>query len=163
APHWAQETKTISPTTLQAWETIWPVDPTSFSALGVHSPKVNIRPARTNEWNLTVQTALPLKSALTVSYVGTRVGNEIGQNQSYNEATIGAHTSIDADRPLAPLLGQIYLIENLGKFWYHSLQTKLERRFSSGVSFTFSYSYSRNMLDKVSDGETSVPIPFAPD
>jgi hypothetical protein len=159
-PHWSLESKTISPTTLQNWQTLWPSNPSSFASFQIYAPLGNIRPARTHEWNISVQTALPLKTALTLSYVGTRVGNEVGAQQD-NEASIGLHSNIQADRPY-PAYSGIQVYQNLGSNWYNALQTKLERRFADGLSFSFSYSFSRNMADNLPNCETCSLVPYSP-
>lgn len=159
-PHWSSEALTVATTALQRWETVWPADPTSFGAFTVNAPLYNIRPARTHEWNATIQTALPFRSALTLSYVGTRVNNEIAANL-LNEASVGFHSNIQADRPF-PQFASIQTYQNLGKNWYHALQTKVERRFTSGLSFILSYSFSRSMAENLPDCETCALLPYSP-
>ncbi len=159
-PFWTIESQTIGLTTLQNWQTMWPANPSAFTAFQVYAPAYNIRPARTHEWNVSLQTALPFKSALTVSYVGTLVGNEVGADQ-YNEATIGPHKNLQADRPHPAYYGvQVY--HNFGRNWYNGLQTKIERRFDAGLAFTFAYSYSRSMESNTPDCETCSLIPYSP-
>ena len=69
-PHWSSESQSFRLTTLQNWQTAWSNDPSKFGTFQVYSPLYNIRPARTEEWNISLQTALPFKTALTLSYVG---------------------------------------------------------------------------------------------
>lgn len=160
-PHWSLESLSFSPTALQRWETLWPATPTTFGPGTIYAPAHNLRPARTHEWNLSVQTALPSRTALTVAYVGTLVGNEVGV-RNYNEASIGLHSNLQADRPF-PAFAGIQINENFGRNWYHAVQTKVERRFSGGLSFTFSYSFSRSMMSNTPDCETCALVPFSPD
>ena len=162
-PHWSLESKTIGPSTLQNWQTLWPADPSNFTAFQIYAPLDNIRPARTHEWNVSVQSALPFKTALTLSYVGTRVPNEIGAFQ-YNEAPIGFNANVQANRPF-PAYSGIQVYQNLGESWYHALQTKVERRFADGLSFTFAYSFSRSLSQDLpfgTGGETDSLVPYSP-
>jgi hypothetical protein len=159
-PHWAAESKTLSTSTLQPWETFWPNDPTQFGPFQVYAPMYNVRPARTHEWNISVQSALPFKSALTVSYVGTRVSGEFAAKQ-YNDATIGPHANIQADKP-NPAFSGIQIYQNLGHGWYNALQTKLERRFSAGLTYSFAYSFSRSMADSLPDSEFASLLSYSP-
>lgn len=159
-PVWTLENQTFGLKTLQDWKTAWPSDPMHFTAFQVYAPAHNIRPARTSEWNVSVETGLPFKSALTVSYVGTRVGNEVGAMQ-YNEAPIGANADIQVNRP-NPAFSGVQIYKNFGKNWYNGLQTKLNRRFSNGLAFTFSYSFSRSMEANTPDCETCSLIPGSP-
>jgi hypothetical protein len=162
-PFWGQDTLTFSATQLQPWNTAFSSDPNAFGIFAIgESQDPALKPARTQEWNVTIQTALPLKTALTLSYVGTSVGREIG-NVPYNYPTIGPHANIQADRPI-PGLSTIQRLENDAHTWYHGLQAKFERRFSAGVSYTFSYSFSKslgqNNNNNVDEGGTI--IAYAP-
>ena len=131
-------------TQLQNWQTVWSSDPNSYGIFSIgESQDPRIRPARTNEWNLAVQTSLPMQTALSVSYAGTKVDRDLVYIP-YNAPPIGPNANLQADRP-DPLLSSISRLENFGRAWYHALQTKLERRFASGVAFTLSYSFSRSM------------------
>jgi hypothetical protein len=158
-PFWGVESLSYSLTQLQNWQTVWSSDPNSYGIFSIgESQDPRIRPARTNEWNLAVQTALPMQMALSVSYVGTKVDRDLVYIP-YNAPPIGPNANLQADRP-DPLLSSISRLENFGRAWYHALQTKLERRFASGVAFTFSYSFSRSMTlgdNGVDEGTTILP------
>jgi hypothetical protein len=160
-PHWSLESRTLSTTTLQPWETFWPNDPTQFGPFQVYAPIYNVKPARTHEWNISVQSALPFKSALTLSYVGTRVTGDFAAKQ-YNDATVGFHANIQADKP-NPAFSGIQVYQNLGTGWYNALQTKLERRFAAGLTYSFAYSFSRSMADGLPDCETCGLLSYSPD
>ena len=160
-PHWSSESQSFGTGTLQNWQTAWSNDPSKFGTFQVYSPLYNIRPARTKEWNVSLQTGLPFKTALTLSYVGTIVGNEIGGNE-LNEATVGPHTSIQADRP-NPRFAGIHVYQNFARSWYHGLQTKAERRFADGLTFSFAYSFSRSMGQNFPNGEFDALLPYSPD
>ncbi len=150
-PFWGIETQVFGLSQLQRWETVWSTDPNAFGTFGIgEAVDPRIKPARTHEWNLTVQTALPWKSALTVSYVGTRVNGELDY-MPYNAPVVGPHADLQADRP-NPLVASVERLENAGHTWYNALQTKAERRFADGLAFTFSYSFSRT-LGQNADGE----------
>jgi hypothetical protein len=159
-PHWSLESQTFGLSTFQNWQTAWPSTPTTFGPGTIYAPAVNLRPARTHEWNVSLQTSLPWRTALTVAYVGTQVSNEIA-GRLYNEASVGPHSNLQADRPF-PRFASIYMVENFAKTWYNALQTKVERRFSAGLAFTFAYSFSRNMSDNTPDCELCVLLPESP-
>src|SRR5258708_22817858 len=72
----------------------------------------------------------------------------------------GLHPNLQADRPF-PAFASIQINENFGRNWYHALQTKVERRFSGGLAFTFSYSYSRSMMENTPECETCSLAPFS--
>ncbi len=143
-PFWGVESLGFGLSELQPWETVWSADPNAFGIFSIgEAVDPRLKAARTQEWNFTVQTALPWKSALTVSYVGTNVDREV-IFFPYNAPTVGPHTNLQADRP-NPLIGSVQRLDNYGRNWYNALQVKAERRFADGISFTMSYSFSRSM------------------
>ena len=56
-------------------------------------------------------------------------------------------------RPYPQFLGITEGLENVGKTWYNSFQLVLEKRFSNGLTFTSSYTLSKNIaaLDYLND------------
>jgi hypothetical protein len=143
-PFWGVESVGFGTNQLQPMETVWSADPNAFGIFSIwESQDPRIKPALTQEWNVTVQAALPFQTALTVSYVGTRVNREVNWMQ-YNAPTVGPHDDLQADRP-QPALSDMNRLENFGRSWYNALQTKFEKRYSKGVAFTFAYSFSRTM------------------
>ncbi len=161
-PFWGVESQGYGLSQLQPWETVWSSDPNAFGIFGIgEAVDPRLKAARTQNWNFTVQSALPWKTALTVSYVGTKVDDDV-VFQPYNAAAIGPHTNLQAERP-NPLISDVQRMENIGRNWYHALQTKVERRFADGVSFTFAYSFSRSMGEKSSGSDEYSPlIPYSP-
>jgi hypothetical protein len=160
-PYWTWEALAYSNQQLQRWETAWPENPQSFIQPSVgEAPDWNIDAVTTHEFNVSVQKGLPWQSALTVSYVGTRVEDQVSLNP-YNEVAPGSYPNLQAAKPY-PLFGEINVLENLGKSWYDALQLKWERRYADGFSFTASYSLSKNIVDTVPQFETDRVVPFAP-
>ena len=159
-PTWTVYTQGFAAATLQPWETVWAAGPNEASNFAVYSPLVNVEPVETKEWNVSVQTPLPGKAALTVSYVGTLVSNEIS-GQDRDVATVGFHQNLQADLPY-PKFSLIHTYGNQGRFWYNGLQTYLERRFSGGLSFSFAYAFSRSMDENVGEGEFDALLAYSP-
>lgn len=156
-PFWGVESLGFGLSQLQPLETVWSSDPNAFGIFGIgEAVDPRLKAARTHEWNMTVQTALPWKSALTLSYVGTKVDREV-IFVPYNAPTVGPHANLQADRP-NPLISSVQRMENYGRNWYNALQAKAERRFANGLSFTFSYSFARSMgeASNGSDEGTSI-------
>ena len=160
-PYWTWESLAFSPLDPQRWETAWPADPQSFIQPSVgESPAWDIKPATTHEWNISVQKGLAFQTAVTVSYVGTRLRDQVAL-YPYNEVPPGAYTDLQAAKPYTAF-GQINVLENRGNGHYNALQIKVERRFASGFSFTTSYSLSKNTSDAVPSDETGEVQPFVP-
>lgn len=160
-PYWTWESLSFSPLSPQRWETAWPEDPDAFIQPSVgESPAWDIEPATTHEWNVSVQKGLPFNAAITVSYVGTRLRDQVSL-YPYNEVPPGAYTDLQAAKPY-PAFGQINVLENRGDSNYDGLQIKLERRFADGLSLMASYSLAKNTSDSVTTDETGLLQPFVP-
>jgi Carboxypeptidase regulatory-like domain/TonB-dependent Receptor Plug Domain len=160
-PYWTWEALSFNALSLQRWETAWPADPQSFIQPSVgESPAWDIDPARTHEWNLSVQKGLPFNSALTVSYVGTRLHDQVSL-YPYNEVPAGRYPNLQAAKPY-PAFGEINVLENRGNAEYNGMQIKLERRFTAGFSFTGSYSLAKDTSDAVAADEAGRLQPFVP-
>jgi hypothetical protein len=160
-PYWTWEALSFSPLTQQPWETAWPTDPQQFIQPSVgESPAWDIDAARTHEWNVSVQKGLPFNSAVTVSYVGTRLRDQVSLFP-YNEVPPGLYADLQAAKPY-PAFGEINVLENRGTAEYNALQIKWERRFADGLSFTGSYSLAKNTSDTVAADETGRIQPFTP-
>jgi hypothetical protein len=159
-PYWTFESQTWSPAQLQRWETAWPVNPSSFVAPSVSAAAYNVKPMIDHEWNISVQKTLPYKMAATVAYVGSS-GDDLVVDNSINNVPAGLYTNLQAAKPY-PAFGSVDLYRNTGHNWYNSAQVKLERRFSKGVSYMFSYAFSKTMSENGADGIWATPTPFAP-
>jgi hypothetical protein len=101
-------------------------------------------------WNATIQRALPLNSNLEVSYVG-RVGLWLERTRNINQLPVG--TCPNGNCPggvnyyaLLPYKGynQIQIAENAARSVYNGLNVAWNRRFSKGLSFGASYTYSKS-------------------
>jgi hypothetical protein len=159
-PYWTYESQSWSAAQLQRWETAWPTNPTSFVAPSVGAAAYDVKPVKDHEWNIAIQKSLPFGSAVTVSYVGSHADGLIADN-SLNNVAPGRYTNLQAAKPY-PVFGSIDLYVNSGKNWYNSAQFKFERRFAKGLSYTFSYAFSKNIDENGADSIYTVPVPFAP-
>jgi len=107
----------------------------------------NFRNPEAWNWNATVERELPWKLAATVGYVGRR-GLRLQREANINQPTIATvvanpGVNIDALRPYKGY-GSIRQTDNIASSRYNSLQTTLNRRFSSGFQFGFSYTLSKS-------------------
>ena len=160
-PYWLSETVTFVKASLQKWETAFPAQPREFVAPSVVNAAYDVRPNKVEQWNFSVQKAIPfLRSAITVSYVGNR-GYHLITKQSLNEVPPGAYTNLQAAKPY-PKLGNVFVYQNTGNSWYNSLQTVLERRFTGGMTYSLAYAFARNLDDYQSLVGATQPTPFAP-
>jgi hypothetical protein len=95
-------------------------------------------------WHFTIQQELTNGLVLDVGYVGTRGVNlmilaDINQARPNN---VGENTGLNARRPISNF-GFIQGAFGAGYLNYHALQAKLEKRYSSGLSFLNSFTWSK--------------------
>jgi hypothetical protein len=122
------------------------------------------RTAYTNQWSLGIQRELAQNLVLEVAYQGSE-GHKLPQGVDINQALppsaqciatpTAAGCSLAARRPFRGF-GSITggYVQSIGNSNFHSLQTRVERRLSSGLSFLSSYTWSKS-IDQTS-GITTV-------
>lgn len=84
-----------------------------------------------------------------VDYMGS-VSRKLGSDVNINQPPPAAG-SIDSRRPI-PNFGNITMSEPSGNAHYNALQTRVERRFSRGMTFTNSYTLQKVMETQSSSG-----------
>jgi hypothetical protein len=100
-------------------------------------------------WSFSIQRALTRTLMLEVAYVGTS-GVRLLDTANINAAPPGA-TDPTTRQPFGSALGTVEEIANSGHSSYNGLQSKIEQRFSHGLSFLASYTWSKSM-DNQSNG-----------
>ena len=83
----------------------------------------------------------PVRDQTTINFLGQNFPNPLrGLNPIF-----GANaTRANLLRPY-PQFGNVNIYEPIGYSWYHSLQTRLEKRFSKGFTSQTSFTWSKNM------------------
>ena len=98
----------------------------------------NLHNPKTYVWNFGIQRQLPWGMVGDVAYVGSR-GIHLFINEELNPRNI-----LVAGRPrIHTNFGAVQPRTNGGDSNYHSLQTRLERGFKSGLLFRFAYTFSK--------------------
>ena len=83
----------------------------------------------------------PVRDQETINYLSQNFPNPFRGT----DPIFGANMSRgDLLRPF-PHFGQVNIHEPVGYNWYHSLQTRVERRFNAGYTMQLSYTWSKNM------------------
>ena len=114
--------------------------PLARATVGVFTMEPRLRPPYSLQWNLAVQRQLSSTLALEAAYVASK-GNRLESRTPFNFAIPGPGDD-SARRPYPEFaLGALYA--NNANSNYHSLQLKLEKRLSSGLSFLSSYVWSK--------------------
>lgn len=109
-----------------------------------------------HSWNLAYQRELPLGFTGEAAYVGNR-GVDINYSLNRNAATV---LGLDQrGRPLFEPFGRTADVPSWtsGKSDYHSLQTKLDRRFRNGILMTNSYTLGRARNFADDNGSIATP------
>jgi hypothetical protein len=100
-------------------------------------------------WSFSVQKGLSNSWMLETAYVGTS-GNRLLMTSNINAALPGATNPVSR-QPFGSSLGQVVQYSNSAHSIYHGLQSKLEKRFSNGLYFLASYTWSKS-IDNQSNG-----------
>jgi len=120
--------------------------PFGFGTGYLNTFDTKLRSPYQQEWNLAVQHELLPDFALDVAYVGSK-GTRLERTLPFNFVAPGTG-DIQSRRPF-PRFSSGGYYQNSGSSIYHSMQVKLEKRFSSGVSMLTAYTWSK-LIDDVS-------------
>jgi len=118
--------------------------------LVVTSQSKNFRNPEAWNWNVTVERELFWKSLVSVSYVGRR-GLHLQREADINQPAVDVvaanpGVNINALRPYKGF-GSIRQTDNVATSRYNALQVSWNRRYSGGLMFGASYTYSKSMDD----------------
>lgn len=100
-------------------------------------------------WSLSVQKAISPALMFEVAYVGTS-GNRLLATSNINAGPPGL-SDPTTRRPFGAALGEIRQESNSAHSVYHGLQSRVEKRFSRGLYFLGSYTWSKS-IDNQSNG-----------
>jgi hypothetical protein len=117
------------------------------------------RTSYVQQYNFGIQRQIPLDLVLDVSYVGNR-GLKLPAFRNLNPNTFSFNpqgAAVVGPRELdgVGLRGDIQYLENIGISNYNSLQTKLERRFTHGITLLAAYTWGKALTDSVDHLSTS--------
>lgn len=147
-------TVSASPATVQSFANPWGTqNPFSQANSGLFFPSLsqltvidrNYTTPYSQQWNLSLERALPRNVVITAGYLGTR-GLHLPGSQVLNAGAFapGANSrNIDARRPYGPAFGQILNFMSELNSSYHSLQLSGSKRFSHGLTFLTSYTFGK--------------------
>jgi len=120
-----------------------PIDQYTGSIGGVHPDSFT---AYTQQWNLSIQRELASSLVWEARYVGNN-SNHVLDLYNPNQPYPGTG-AVTARQPYFPLVGRNFSLnfrEQRGKANYNGLQTSLTKRYSGGVSFLSSYTWSHGI------------------
>ena len=100
-------------------------------------------------WNIGIDKSFGNDWSLTVAYLGSK-GTKLGGNAQLNSASTPGPGPI-APRSRLPQFAPMLMVAHWYNSNYHSGQLKVQKRFSQGLNFLLSYTYSK----AISDGPSS--------
>jgi hypothetical protein len=123
--------------------------PLCFSGAGIHAfDPNNIRPAVSQQYNLTVQRQFGNSSTFQISYVGQKT-DHLMTIALINQKVLQANGTIAASPFLNPtlqgLIGQARLTASSGYSNYNALQANFQKRLSHGLEFQANYTWAKCM------------------
>lgn len=99
------------------------------------------------QWNLSLQRQLPADMLFEADYIGTK-GTGLIMTIPINPAVFGPGATVantNARRIFAPNFASVNQVTNTGWSKYNGLQLSLNKRFSHGLSFLGSYTWSKSL------------------
>ena len=123
--------------------------PLCFSGAGIHAfDPNNIRPAVSQQYNVTVQRQFGNSSTFQISYVGQKT-DHLMTIALINQKVLQANGTIAASPFLNPtlqgLIGQARLTASSGYSNYNALQANFQKRLSHGLEFQANYTWAKCM------------------
>lgn len=105
-----------------------------------------------DQWNLGIQRELGSSVVFTLDYVGTK-GTHLSTLRNLNQPFFNSNGTVKnalvgtTFTPIVPFpdLGPIEYRENNANSMYHGLEASVEKRFSRGLSFRTSYTFSKSI------------------
>ncbi len=115
-----------------------------------------LRPAFTQQWNLSVERQVTRFLSANIGYVGQR-GTHLINAREYNQplpgtGPVSTWAPLNNRRPLfavAPRVTNISGTDSSSQMNYHSLQASLRQRFAAGLELLGSYTFSKNLSDSI--------------
>jgi len=148
------------PSSTSATPTVTPQDPFGGGGSGLFPAATpfnqvewfydpNIKNAYSQQWNIGAQRQLTQSTALTVNYVGS-VSNRLDTGGYYNTA-LTPGPGDPQSRSLYPYIAPTFYDRSNGNSSYNALQLQLDKRYSSGLSYSVGYTWSKS-IDAGGDG-----------
>jgi hypothetical protein len=151
---WASPFRPPVPTPA-TYPAFFPYTPSSAGSQNAVDP--NLKPGFVSEYSMNIQTQLGHNFLLETGFVGAR-GTRLLRIRSVNEALLasasapirGAITNTVANvQTRVPYQGwsasALQQVESAGAMWYNGLEVSLTKRFSSGLQFLASYTWSKTL------------------
>lgn len=142
---------TIRATVDQGFTILKQADPYKNTTIRLWDP--DVRPANVQQWSLMLEHLLSPQTVVTVGYVGQH-GTHLIVPMPYFQRILLPDKSTRpspylAGNPLLANIAQIAGTESNGNQKYNALQISARRRYSRGLEYQLSYTYSEGMSDSI--------------
>lgn len=132
--------------------------PASASRPIIDSRPIHQRTPYEQTWNLAIQRELFAETALEIGYLGKK-GTHLERDIAFNQPLVPGPGDVNSRRPF-PRFSTGTLRDDGSSAIYHALQTKMEKRFSQGLTYLVSYTYSKSIDDVSNDLGGGAPNPW---
>jgi hypothetical protein len=119
--------------------------PTPFTQVGFEYDP-NLKDPYAEQWNFGVQKLINQSTTLTVNYAGSSM-HRLDVGGTYGGAVKPGPTS----KPLYPYIAPTFYDRSVGSGNYNGLQASLDKRYTNGLSYAVSYTFSK-AIDVGGDG-----------
>jgi TonB dependent receptor len=121
--------------------------PVCFADAGIHAFSPNgVRPAVSQQYNLTIQQQLGNSSTFQISYVGQKT-DHLMAIELINQKVLEPNGTIAPSPFLSPslqaMIGQARLTTSVGYSNYNALQASFQQRLTHGLEFQANYTFSK--------------------
>ncbi|MBI3895448.1 MAG: TonB-dependent receptor [Acidobacteria bacterium] len=153
APPWAER---LQRTNIRKWPNpLAGADP----LLGTRAPTLmehDFKYPYAMQWNFGIERQVGQSWVARASYIGTRGVNLTGiVNHVQPKLSVDANGVPFTQRlepSINPFFDNVRTAANIGDAWYNALQLRLQKRFSQGLEFSTSYTWSKNLTSAVGIG-----------
>jgi hypothetical protein len=122
-----------------------PLNPANAVDAPVTSVDTRLKTPYYQEWNFAIQQAIPSAISLELAYAGSK-GTHLQVLTDPNQVMMPGPGDVQSRRPY-PNWGPFAAIQDRGNSTYNSLQIKVQKRYSHGLSFLSSFTYSKAIND----------------
>jgi hypothetical protein len=120
------------------------------NAVGINASNKYLPTQYSQQWFFDIQRELPLDTLLTIGYSGNGTRKLIGGLNYAIPFDVAPSPVPIANRRLWPFYNSVTVQEPFGNLSYHGLMTKLEKRFSRGLTFVLNYTWS-HAIDNIDE------------
>jgi hypothetical protein len=159
-------TNDLQAPSLIPWSQLFPPPDAVALSLGVSSVTTvtaKMPSGYVQQWSLNLQREIFGNLALELGYMGSK-GTDLDKRRYLNQAALdlpGQRTSIASRLPYPAFAAGLASVTHTGMSHYDGFISRVERRFSNGLSFLVAYTYSKSIDNSSFSGQISAQPNYA--